>query len=35
MQDNGASALDKKYVKDFTFGRVIGEGSYGAVSSNI
>lgn len=29
---NGSDEPPKKYVQDFTLGKVIGEGSYGAVS---
>lgn len=34
-QPASTSAQPKKYVKDFTFGNVIGEGAYGAVSISL
>jgi hypothetical protein len=30
-KDNTDGEIVKKYAKDFTFGRVLGEGAYGAV----
>lgn len=32
---NNSAQRNRKDVKDFTFGRVLGEGSYGAVSAYI